>query len=219
MAQWREGGYATFNQAKYLAADGKISLGGSYVVVDTLKNPHTDKDDVIYVGERNYDDPLLKPMEGINEPWIENTEITRKASKYVRRVLHSINKKLLEEGGVKLRYRDLKIKAMRKQQFSINEDGQVGMVLGYYDTETKELYLNPLLYNNERLLEKVTAHEIVHYAQHKLGIIGTMLDIYGPNSRPMIENHAENAVERLDTYYLDAIQPVKPFRQMQPTFN
>ena len=197
---------------KYLSTDGKVSLGKGYPVVDALKNPHSDKKDIIYVGERNYDDPLLNPLHGVEEPEIENSWIANKASKYIRRIIHSLNRQLINEGGVKLRYRDLKIKGMKKQQVSITEDGQIGMVLGYYDTQTKELYLNPYL--TEEMLEKVTTHEIVHYVQDKLGIIGRYIERYGEKSRGMIESHADNATKEVisDLYYLDRIQPVERAR-------
>lgn len=199
---------------KYRFSEGKVSLGGP--PVDALDSRHSDKKDMIYVGERNYDDPLLDPLHGVEEPKIENSWVARKASLYIRRIIHSLNRQIVKEGGVKLRYSDLKIKAMKRPQFSIDEDGRVGLVLGYYDTRTKEIYLNP--YIDEDTLKKVTTHEIVHYAQDKLGIIGSYIEKYGEKSRGMIERHADIATREImpDLFYLDRIQPVEQPRSWLP---
>jgi len=182
---------------KYTSSGGKLSLGG-YPAVDSLDNPHSDKNDLIYVGERNYDDPLVKDaLEGVHKHRTDGSLIAKKASKYVRRILHALNKELVKQGGVKLKYRDLDIGEMEDDEIAIRDrDGRVvGFVLGYYDTKSKRLKLNPYL--NEEQLKKVTAHEIFHYAQDKLGIIGKYAEKYGQFARPVIESQTDAMVAKL----------------------
>jgi Zn-dependent peptidase ImmA (M78 family) len=178
---------------KYAVPERKVSLGGP--VVDTLENPYSDKGDIIYVGPRRYDDPLLDPLHGVKEPGIEDSWVARKASLYVRRIIRSLNRQIAKEGGVKLRYRDLRIRAMREPHAYVCEGGSSGPVLGYYDTRTKEIFLNPYL--TEEGVREVTAHEIVHYAQDKLGIIGRYVERYGERSRAAIERQAEDTTKAI----------------------
>src|SRR4030043_159215 len=151
---------------KYAASGGKLSLGG-YPAVDSLDNPHSDKGDLIYVGERNYDDPLVKDaLEGVHK----------------HRTDGSLTAKRDSRGRL------------------------LGYVLGYYNTESKKLRLNPYL--TEEQLRKVTAHEIFHYAQDKLGIIGKYVEKYGPFARPVIESQTDDMVKRLLPEISDGTEPL-----------
>jgi hypothetical protein len=207
---------ASHMRAKYMSAEGKVSLAG-FPEVDSLRNPYSDKDDLIYVGERNYDDPLLKPLEGVREHRTDGSLTANKASKYVRRILHALNKELIRQGGVKLKYRDLEIGEMENDEIEMRgRDGQViGHVLGYFDTITKKLKLNPYL--TEAQLEKVTVHEIFHYAQDKLGIIGNYERKFGQKARAVIEAQTDQMVEKVmtDIYtskQLDWLNPARSLR-------
>jgi hypothetical protein len=196
------------SRAKYMASDGRLLLGG-YPVVDPLRNPHSDKDDLIYAGERNYDDPLVKDaLEGVHKHRTDGSLTANKASKYVRRILHALNKELISQGGVKLRYRDLDIGEMEHRETEMRDSrGRLlGYVLGYYNTETKKLRLNPYL--TEEMLKKVTIHEIFHYAQHKLGIIGKYVENFGPFARPVIESQTDDMVDMLMPQLSEATEPL-----------
>jgi hypothetical protein len=193
---------------KYAASGGKLSLGG-YPAVDSLDNPHSDKGDLIYVGERNYDDPLVKDaLEGVHKHRTDGSLTAKRASKYVRRIIRALNKELVRQGGVKLRYRDLDIGEMEDKETEMRDSrGRLlGYVLGYYNTESKKLRLNPYL--TEEQLRKVTAHEIFHYAQDKLGIIGKYVEKYGPFARPVIESQTDDMVKRLLPEISDGTEPL-----------
>ncbi len=193
---------------KYSASGGKLSLGG-YPVVDSLDNPHSDKGDLIYVGERNYDDPLVKDaLEGVHKHRTDGSLTSRRASKYVRRILHALNKELVKQGGVKLKYRDLDIGEMEDSETKLRDaNGRViGYILGFYNTESRKLKLNPYL--TEEQLKQVTAHEIFHYAQDKLGIIGKYVEKYGPFARPVIESQTDAMVRKLLPEISDAREPL-----------
>ncbi|MCX6814761.1 MAG: hypothetical protein NTY20_03900 [Candidatus Aenigmarchaeota archaeon] len=182
---------------KYPVAEGKISLGGPEV--DFLNNPYSDKRDLVYMGERNYDDPLVKDaLEGVEKPKIEDSPIPRRVSKYVGQILRSLNERFMKEGRVKLSYRDLRIKEMPRREVVITEDGHIAEVLGFYDTESTDLYLSPYLKElDEKTNKKVLIEEIFHYAQHKLGIIGKYAEKYGRRARPAIELQAKEMVEEI----------------------
>jgi len=193
---------------KYLSADGKLSLGG-YPVVDSLDNPHSDKADLIYVGERNYDDPLVRDaLEGVHKHRTDGSLTAKKASKYVRRIIHALNKEFVRQGGVKLKYRDLDIGEMEDDETKLRDaKGRViGYILGYYNTQSRKLKLNPYL--TEEQLKEVTAHEIFHYAQDKLGIIGKYVEKYGPLARPVIESQTDAMVARLMPEISEATEPL-----------
>jgi hypothetical protein len=181
---------------KNYLAEGKVSLAG-FPAVDSLRNPYSDKNDLIYVGDRNYDDSLLKPLEGVHDHKTDGSLTAKKASKYVRRILHALNRELVKQGGVKLRYRDLDIGEMDENETELKDSsGRLrGYVLGYYNPETRKLKLNPRL--NEEQLKEVTAHEIFHYAQDKLGIIGRYIEKYGLFARPAIETQTDIMVQNL----------------------
>jgi hypothetical protein len=182
---------------KYMASDRKLFLGG-YPVVDFLNNRHSDKGDLIYVGERNYDNPLVKDaLEGVHEHRTDGSLTANRASKYVRRIIHALNKELVRQGGVKLRYRDLDIGEMEDSETEMRDSrGRLlGYVLGYYNTNSKKLRLNPYLTGDQ--LKKVTAHEIFHYVQDKLGIIGKYVEKYGPFARSVIESQTDDVIRKL----------------------
>jgi hypothetical protein len=193
---------------KYAASGGKLSLGG-YPAVDSLDNPHSDKGDLIYVGERNYDDPLVKDaLEGVHKHRTDGSLTAKKASKYVRRILHALNREFVKQGGVKLKYRDLDIGEMEDSETKLRDaNGRViGYILGFYNTESRKLKLNPYL--TEEQLNQVIAHEIFHYAQDKLGIIGKYVEKYGPFARPVIESQTDAMMKRLLPEISDAREPI-----------
>jgi len=168
---------------------------------------HSDETDIIET--KSYNTVLEDPLKGVEYHRDDGSWIARKASVYVRRILHALNKELIKQGGIKLRYRDLRIEAMRDPPFVVNEDNTRSYVLGYYNTRNKTLYLNPLL--TEDMVKKVTAHEIVHYMQDKLGIIGNYVEKYGERgARQRLESMDHHITKGVmdDLYYLDRIQPV-----------
>ena len=193
---------------KYAVSDGKLSLAG-YPAVDSLDNPHSDKGDLIYVGERNYDDPLVKDaLEGVHKHRTDGSLTAKRASKYVRRIIHALNRELVKQGGVKLKYRDLDIGEMEDSETKLRDaNGRViGYILGFYNTGSRKLKLNPYL--TEEQLKEVTAHEIFHYAQDKLGIIGKYVEKYGPFARPVIESQTDAMVKKLLPEISDGREPL-----------
>lgn len=126
----------------------------------------------------------IKPAYVHSSLWKPLKKLGRRMNKYVAR-----------EFGITFDYRDLELD--RDNLYYVDfKNGRIGKILGDYTTNgMKKIDIDYDLEHGEVM--RVLSHELVHYAQDKLGGIWKKIRKYGRRARDYIERDAERAREAI----------------------
>jgi hypothetical protein len=186
------------SDADFLSTNnGEFSLG--FPAVNPGKSKYADRDKLIYVGRRWYDDDQTRDrVENLLRETAKNTKIKTDGSKvanivakYVKKAVYYLNKLLAKESGyIVVDDEPIVLEEMKESPYVYDGKGRLrGKIRGIYNTFTKKKAFNPDLAKNPEEAEAAFTgvHEVSHrLIQHRIGLLGEYQK-FGPLAVPLIE--------------------------------